>query len=150
MPRSPDARPGELLEDDGILLGSQVSDPTDVGEFRNVGGEIRVKDTIGVYDPRALRSLIHFINEGPADGFASGAYKEILPSSNPFPISVIWWASAAKLKKIVEKTLTYTGAFPTTIVWKSYASDGVTVLATVSDAISYSGAFETARTRTIS
>lgn len=150
MPRSPDARAGELLEDDGILLGSQASDPTEVGEIRNVTGEIRVKDNIGVYDPRALRSLVHFINEGPADGFASGAYKEILPSANPFPTSVIWWSSAAKLKKIVEKTITYTGANPTTIVWKSYASDGVTVLATVSDAISYSGPFETVRTRTIS
>ena len=62
---------------------------------------------------------------------------------------MIWWESAAKLKKIVERTVTWTGAFPTTDAWKVYAADGSTVLATVSDAISYSGAFETTRTRTI-
>ena len=150
MPRTPDSRDGELFEGQSILLEENTTDPVDVGEIKNVLGVIRIKDTVGIYDPRALHSLIHFINDGPADGFASGAYKEILPSANPFPTSVIWWISAAKLKKIIEKTVTYTGAFPTTIVWKSYADDGVTVLVTVSDAISYSGSFETTRTRTIS
>jgi hypothetical protein len=150
MPRTPDSRDGELFEDQSILLEEKTTDPVDVGEIKNVLGAVKIKDTVGIYDPRALHSLIHFINEGPADGFASGAYKEVLPSANPFPTSVIWWISVAKLKKIVEKTITYTGAFPTTIVWKSYADDGVTVLVTVSDSISYSGSFEITRTRTIS
>ena len=79
----------------------------------------------------------------------SGAFKEILPTANPFPTSVIWYESSGKTQKIVEKTLTYTGVFPTTIVWKMYDTDGTTVLATVTDAINYTGAFETDRTRTI-
>jgi hypothetical protein len=33
--------------------------------------------------------------------------------------------------------------------WKVYDVDGSTVLATVTDSISYSGVFETSRTRTI-
>jgi hypothetical protein len=104
---------------------------------------------------RALRQLIHFIDNGPAEGFASGAYREILPAADPFPTSIIWWESSSKLKKIVEKLITRSGGgatniAPTPIVWKVYDTDGSTVLATVSDAVSYSGPFETNRTRTIS
>lgn len=98
---------------------------------------------------RTLRQLIHFIDDGPAEGFTSGAYKETLPSASPFPTSIIWWESSSKLKKIVERTITWTGATPTTDQWEIYDTDGSTVLGTVSDAISYSGVFETTRTRTI-
>lgn len=98
---------------------------------------------------RILRQLIHFIDEGPADGFTSGAYKEILPSAAIFPTSIVWWESSSKLKKIVERTLTWTGPNLTTSVWKVYDTDGSSVLATVTDTISYSGIFETTRTRTI-
>jgi len=131
--------------------------------MRNVSGYFRLRDNDGVHTPLGrentrhgvVRQLIHFIDEGPGDGFLSGAYKEVLPAASPFPTSVIWWESAAKLKKIVEKTITRTGGgatnvTPTPIVWQVYDTDGTTVLATVSDAITYSGVFETARTRTIS
>jgi len=98
---------------------------------------------------RTLRQLIHFIDDGPAEGFVSAAYKEVLPSAAVFPTSAVWWESVSKLKKIVEKLITWTGVNPTTIVWKVYDTDGTTVLATVTDTISYSGVFETTRTRTI-
>jgi hypothetical protein len=103
---------------------------------------------------KTLRQLIHFIDDGPAEGFTSGAYKETLPSGDPFPTSIIWWESSSKLKKIVEKTITRSGGgatnvTPTPVVWKMYDTDGSTVLCTVTDAISYSGVFETSRTRTI-
>lgn len=98
---------------------------------------------------RVLRQLIHFIDEGPAEGFASGAYKETLPAAAVFPTSIIWWESSSKLKKIIERTLTWTGVNLTTSVWMVYDTDGSTVLATVTDTISYSGIFETTRTRTI-
>ena len=156
---TPDARHGEMFEDEGIIL-ADTSEPTAPGELRYYGGAFRAMDGLGVFGLRGggggitedqhkiLRQLIHFVDEGPAEGFTSGAYKETTPTG-PFPTSMIWWESAAKLKKIVERTVTWTGAFPTTDVWKVYAADGSTVLATVSDAISYSGAFETTRTRTI-
>jgi len=98
---------------------------------------------------KTLRQLIHFIEEGPGEGFTSGAYKETLPSGSVFPTSIIWWESSSKLKKIVERTITWTGVNPTTDEWKVYDTDGSTLLATVSDSISYSGVFETTRTRTI-
>ena len=96
---------------------------------------------------KALRQLIHFIDNGPAEGFASGAYREM--TGTTFPSAITWYDKAGVgKKKIVEKLLTYTGAFPTTIVWKMYDATE-TLLATVTDTISYSGAFETSRTRSI-
>lgn len=96
---------------------------------------------------RALRQLIHFIDDGPAEGFASGAYKET--TGTVFPTAIVWWESVSKLKKIVERLITWTGANPTTDQWKSYDTDGTTVLWIVTDTISYTGPFETSRTRTI-
>lgn len=99
---------------------------------------------------KRLRHLIHFIDEGPAGGFASGAYKEILPAADPFPTQIIWWESSLKLQKIVEKNITRNAnKTPATIQWKMYDEDGSTVLITVTDTISYSGIFEISRTRSI-
>ncbi len=102
-----------------------------------------------------LHQLIHFIDSGPAHGFASNAYKETLPSGSFFPTSIIWWESSAKLKKLVEKIITRTGGgatliAPTPIEWKMYGTDGITVVGAVSDDVTYSGVVETSRTRTIS
>ena len=97
---------------------------------------------------RILRQLIHFIDDGPAEGFASGAYREIT-GGTAFPTSEIWYTDSGKTDKIVEKTFTWSGVNLTTKEWKIYDTDGSTLLVTVSDAISYSGIFETSRTRTI-
>jgi len=100
----------------------------------------------------ALRQLIHLADGvgGPFEGFVSGTYREILPAEDPFPTQVIWWDSAAKNKKIVEKVLTRNGQqLPTTTQWKVYNSGGA-VEATVTDTITYSGVFEVNRTRTVS
>lgn len=138
------------------------ADPTVDGQMGYRAGAFRFKDAAGVFDPRtggsgltesqhkALRQLIHFIDSGPADGFASGAYLEILPAADPFPTSEIWWESASKLEKIVELTITRNAnKTPATEVWKMYDGDGTTVLATVTDSFSYSGIFVTSVTRTI-
>ena len=126
-----------------------------------MGGAILAKDSTGTFDLRSgsglseaahktLRQLIHFIDDGPAEGFLSGAYKETTPAGNPFPTLEVWWESSSKLKKLVELATTWSGALITAEVWKVYDTDGTTVLATVTDAITYSGPFENTRTRTIS
>lgn len=96
---------------------------------------------------KVLRQLIHFINDGPAEGFTSGAYKET--TGTTFPSAIVWYTDSGKTDKIVERLLTWTGVNLTTDKWKIYDTDGSTVLWTVSDAISYTGVFETSRTRTI-
>src|SRR5436190_1833013 len=59
-------------------------------------GELRLRDTkvtrtiaelLRKADHPGLRQLIHFIEHGPAEGFASGAYRELLPAASPFPTS---------------------------------------------------------------
>lgn len=99
-----------------------------------------------------LRQLIHLADGvgGPMEGFTSDAYRETLPASNPFPTSIIWWESSAKLKKIIEKTLTYDGSFNiTTANWKVYDIDGTTVLAQITDTMTLDGPFELSRVRVI-
>ena len=156
MGRTPDRFPG-VREDEGVLLESGATTPTVSGEFRYVTGvgfrfyQEGVEIGLGVQpgDHPKLRQLIHFIDNGPAEGFTTGAFREVLPVADPFPTSVIWWTDSGKTEKIVEKTITYTGVNPTTIEWEIYDTDGSTVLATVTDTISYSGVFETSRTRAI-
>lgn len=153
----------DFLDCRGVAIQNDTSDDEAVLVSRDASGNLTFLDVANTVKTltdlvagtgglttdahKVLRQLIHFIDEGPAEGFASGAYKETTPTG-PFPTSIIWWASAAKLVKIVELAVTYTGAFPTTMVWKVYDAAGV-LLATVSDAITYSGAFESSRTRTI-
>jgi hypothetical protein len=97
---------------------------------------------------KALRQLIHFIDNGPAESFASGAYRET--TGTVFPTAVIWYDNnGVSKKKIVEKLISWSGAFPSTITWKVYDS-AETLLATVVDTMTYSGPFETSRLRSIS
>ena len=100
---------------------------------------------------KALRQLIHFVDDGPAEGFTSGAFKETKPDAAVFPTSEIWYVvgSTPPAGKIVELLTTWTGVNITQEIWKMYDTDGSTVLVTLTDAISYSGVFETSRIRTI-
>lgn len=102
------------------------------------------------FNHETIRQLIHFIDEGPGDGFASGAYKVISPASSIFPTNITWYFDSTMSQKIVEKTISWNGVVPITINWEVYNVDGVTVAHTISDSISYTNnIFETHRTRTI-
>lgn len=103
------------------------------------------------YSPSALirNELLHFL-DGPWEDWPSGAYREILPAASTKPTSIIWWESSGKTKKIFEIANTYTGANLTTAVYRVFEPDGVTVKATATDTIAYTGAFEINRTRVFS
>ena len=167
----PWSEPIEPQEDALECAGIYVQDATHRDEttlMDRLGSDLRFKDSnnptprtlselvagtggLTAEQHKTLRQLIHFLDDGPAEGFASGAYREIV--GGVFPTSIIWWESASKLKKLVEKTITRTGsgtnAAPTPIVWQMYDTDGTTVLSTVTDAVTYSGVIETSRARTI-
>ena len=96
---------------------------------------------------KSLRDLIHFIDGGPADGFDSGSYKETT-YTGPLIATETWYEDNTKAQKIVDLSVSYTGVFPTTEVWRMYDADGTTVLVTLTDTITYSGPFEQTRTRT--
>jgi len=150
---------GETVDE--ILWLEQTSSPTEEGMTRYVSGSFEFVDSSGVFDPRTggggiseaqhkvLRQLIHFIDDGPAEGFTSGAYKETTPTGSLFPTAEVWYTDSGKTDKIVELLTTWTAINPTQEKWKIYDTDGSTVLWTITDAISYSGVVETNRTRTI-
>jgi hypothetical protein len=130
---------------EGVAIGYDELDGYVQGLIASGGG-----GGITPFEHQTLRQLIHFIDEGPGDGFASGAFKEVLPTGSPFPSSITWYLDVAKTKKLVEKFITYNSShFPTQIHWNMYDYDGVTIIHTVIDAITYSTAFESTRTRTI-
>jgi hypothetical protein len=106
--------------------------------------------TITDQEHKTLPQLIHLADGqgGPFEGFTTNAVS--ITTGGAFPTSIIWYTDNTLLYKIVEKQITYnTNKTPATLYWAVYASDGVTVLATAADAITYSGAFETSRTRTL-
>jgi hypothetical protein len=97
-----------------------------------------------------LRQLIHFIDEGPGGGFASGAYKVV--TGTPWPSAVTWWVDNSMTQKIVEQLITRnSNQAATLITWNVYATDGVTIAESLTDTITLdsSGVFELARTRAI-
>lgn len=144
---------------DLFLLDMSPGLPTEEGQVRftntdivaYVGGTVYSLITgsgLTAEQHKVLRQLIHFIDDGPAEGFPSGCYKETTPAG-PFPTLEVWYESSAKLKKITQLTTTWLGAKITQEQWKVYDTDGSTCLATVTDSITYSGVFESSRTRTI-
>ena len=148
----------KVFDIDGVTVLAEV---TDTISYSGVFELSRVRDIV-VYDMGAaitvtveshptLRQLVHLAEEGgPYEGFTSGAYQEILPAASAFPTSVIWWTSVAKNAKIVEETITYNAnSTVATDEWKVYGTDGVTVVATVLDTMTYSGVFELSRSRAI-
>jgi hypothetical protein len=164
MTNTPDRFPGDDLVDDAVIIDEDTVDPSVVGSIKYVNGRFSMKDSFGLFDPRnvtsstssgltaadhaKLRQLIHFVDQGPAEGFATGAYKEV--SGGIFPTSVIWYTSSAKTSKIVQKDISYNSSkAPIVIAWSVYGIDGATVLATATDSINYTGPFETSRTRAI-
>ncbi len=109
------------------------------------------ENALSIDNHATVRQLIHFISQGPAEGFATGAYSETLPSGDPFPTSVIWWESNNKLKKIVEKVIIYNdNKTYLTTQWNMYDEDGETIITTITDSHTYSGIIETSRIRSIS
>lgn len=159
MPATPDRKAGALVENEEIRFETDSgASPSQNGAmtYDPGTGAFKLRDAVGTFDPRAssgvteaahkaLLQLIHFIDEGPAEGFASGATKTT--TGTVFPTQELW--RRADSTKLVEVNITWTGAVPTTVQWKIYAADGTTVLATVTDTITYAGVFETSRTRAI-
>ena len=65
MPQTPDRRPGALLEPDEILLGGDATgDPSTLGAIRYVSGNFRMKDSVGVFNPRNVDGHVIYEETG--------------------------------------------------------------------------------------
>jgi hypothetical protein len=149
----------DSLSANGFFPQNATSNDTAVGVTRDVSNNIVLTDAVSgsktltqilnysitAAQHKTLLQLIHFIDEGPAEGFTTGATKTT--TGTVFPTQNLWKRSDAT--KLVEQNITWTGVKPTTIQWKVYDTNGTTVLATVTDTITYSGIFETGRSRSI-
>jgi len=72
----------------------------------------------------------------------------VLPAGSAFPTTKTWYADASETVKVWEKTITRNSKQqPTTIKWVHY--DGATVIKTITDTITYDGAFEATHTRVV-
>lgn len=125
----------------------------EINRVRNIVDSTEV-GTLDAQAHKIIRQLIHLADGvgGPFEGFASGAYREVTyPPGNPFESKVVWYTDNTKTSKIVEHSVIRNFInMPTSIIWKVYDVDGVTVLSTVTDNITYvNNIFETSRTRTI-
>lgn len=141
---------GATQEDTGWLVAT--NNPIVIGTTPIAWTEFGTSG-ITALEHQTLRQLIHFIEEGPGSGFATGAFKEVI--GGLFPTSITWWTSAAKTAKIVEKlidrtTFPATNLKPTPITWRVYdAATGTVVVGEIVDTITYSGAAEVSRTRAV-
>jgi hypothetical protein len=52
MPQTPDRFPGERYEEGIILQDNTAGDPTENGGVRYTSGDFRMKDSVGVFNPR--------------------------------------------------------------------------------------------------
>ena len=89
-------------------------------------------------------SPVESVNFEPTFG-----YQEFLPINSIFPTSETWYTDISKSKKIIEKDYIWSGAVPITIVYKLYATDGITITQTIQDEITYNRIFEQSVIRTI-
>jgi hypothetical protein len=96
-------------------------------------------------DHKTLRQLIHFINEGPGDGFYSNPFRET--AGGNFPTRITWWSDSNKTLRLFQTEITRSGIYPVTQNYKIYTSDGLTEIKRATDSIFYQGAFEVARSR---
>jgi len=113
--------------------------------FVQIGGSGSLTPT----NHQTLRQLIHLAFGGPFEGF-SGAYKEILPVSDPFPTNITWWTNSSKTNKIIEKIIIRNDSqIPIVITYNVYEIDGITIEASAIDNIVYNGIFEISRERII-
>ena len=157
-------RPGTIEEEEVKLIDDGSGVATVEGQMRYSGGAFSLYDSLGAYDPRAgggglsetqhktVRQLIHFVEtNSPGGGFGAGPYiSEVLPVGNPFPTSETWYTDSGKTLKICcwEATYNVNKTFATE-KWAVYKSDGTNLAADATDTVSYSGIFETGRSRAI-
>jgi hypothetical protein len=79
-----------------------------------------------------VSSSLESLNFEPTSG-----YQELTPTDSIFPTKEVWYTSSDKIKKIVEKNITWSGVVPTVIVYNLYAADGVTISPPLQDTISH-------------
>ena len=107
-----------------------------------------ISRTLAAYNPhQGLPDIIHFLDDGPGDGWASGSYK-VATFSGPLPTGWTWYTNSAMTTKILQVVIAYPSAslLPASQTWTVY-SGGVAVR-TLVDTFNYTGPLLTSVART--
>jgi hypothetical protein len=160
MTQTPDDFPGQRNQDSILIVSGAIWPTSSVGVVTYVSGvgfAFNQDDGIALLrsgnfnptDHEKLQQLVHLADGGPFVGFGTNNYvRDVGP--RPFVTASIWWLDATRTKRIVDKYITRNpNSTPATIQWRAYASDGVTVVESMTDRILYNGAFEVTRSRSI-
>jgi hypothetical protein len=140
----------DALSARGYYIQNDSSNDSNVIISRDASNNMTFADSVNgtknLFQLSSHRTLIHFIDEGPGEEYVTGATKTI--TGTVFPTEILW--KRADATNLVKQTITWTGPRPTVVEWKLYDTNGTTVLATVTDTVSYTGPFESSRSRSIS
>lgn len=137
MGRTPDRSPGEA-DEEGIILTNLApgNDPSAAGGVRYVNGAFRLKDALGVFDPRPTVQWYDVLLEIDPDDTAT-TYVATYSGSAVTQESWTDTGTALELKRI---EYTYADGLVTTEVRKVFdPADGVTIVAQKTITYSYTG-----------
>lgn len=97
---------------------------------------------------QALLDIVHFLEDGPGDGWASGAVCVRIGTA-PNAGGWVWYTSTALSARIIDMTINYAtnSILPSTKVWRLYAANGTTVIRTLTDTYTWTGPILTQRQR---
>lgn len=131
MGRTPDRHPGILYEDEEIVLSETAIDPDVVGAIRRVGGDLKAKDSLGVFNLRTGGSGIteeqhRLIDQLVHNVLDEDNYEEYTYTTGKVT-NVTVWETSAKLKKIREYQYTYATGKVSQEVMIQYDATGVAV-----------------------
>jgi len=126
MPKTPDRFPGEA-DEEGLLLEEAGSDPTTVGGMRLVGGDFRLRDSAGVFNPRTGGSGItaeeHRNLDQLVHGLAENFFEEYTYTGGKVT-NVTTWETSGKLKKVREEQYAYSSGKVSQVVTIQYDGSG--------------------------
>jgi hypothetical protein len=129
MGTQPDRRPGPSVEEE-LVLEADPADPTTPGAVRFNGTSFRMRDAVGVLDPRSGGGGItegqHEILDSLVHDLAESCYTEIERSGGKVA-AVRTWTTAAKIMKVREVEITRTDGKVSSAVEKQYDAAGVLV-----------------------
>ena len=135
-----------IWSDDGDMRFRDVVNPGTDGKGYTLSELLAGSGGLTEEGHKVLRQLIHWIPDGPGDGFSTSPFKEET-WSGAFKTYEVWWESNSKLKKIFDHSMTWTGVKKTSETWTLYKTDGTSKLIDATDTITYSGIFPQTRTR---
>lgn len=123
MPRTPDRIEAFLVFND------TAADPAGVGEITRNGTDFKMRDGLGVFNPRGgggISEAQHELIDSLVHELAETMYTEITRSGGQVS-DVVTWQTAAKLLRVRDVTITRSGGQVSVVVERQYNAAGALV-----------------------